>query len=318
MPVVRLSIIIPAIGSQQQLEDTLVSVLSNRPGDCEVIVVYPGEYGDPYNLRDEVRFVEMSSQATRLGMANVGMDASRGEIMHLLAPGIEVVEGWTEAPLCRFAEDESVGLVSPLLVSTSNPPTVVSAGVQYRAGGGRRLSGAGSRIAKRAGHRIRVDGPTMNAAFYRKSALFKTGGFDALVGETLADIDLALSLRADNYVCVFEPACRLATKSDVPADEPGGFLQGRYAERLFWRHAMKIGWLRSLLLHPVEIVFDCLVSLSYPGAITRLAGRAVSLGELAIGRPDRDSNRKDTRSRQHGTPRLHEPPQDSKRLRRAG
>ena len=65
------------------------------------------------------------------------------------------------------------------------------------------------------------------------------------------------------------------------------------------------------------------VGLSFGGSscdqtIARLAGRAVSIGELAIGRPRRDSNRKNPRSRRYGTPRLHELPQDPKRLRRAG
>lgn len=34
----RLSIVIPAVSSAEDLEQTLVSVLENRPDDCEIVV----------------------------------------------------------------------------------------------------------------------------------------------------------------------------------------------------------------------------------------------------------------------------------------
>ena len=55
----RLSCVIPAVGTTQDLETTLVSVLEKRPDDCEIIVVLNESYADPYGLKDEVRFVEM-------------------------------------------------------------------------------------------------------------------------------------------------------------------------------------------------------------------------------------------------------------------
>ena len=54
----RLSIVIPVLGDPQQLDDTLLSVLENRPANCEILVVHNQPYHDPYNLSDEVRFVE--------------------------------------------------------------------------------------------------------------------------------------------------------------------------------------------------------------------------------------------------------------------
>ena len=50
----RLSIIIPALGNSARLESTLVSVLENRPLDCDIIVVHTGEYNDPYDLAGEI------------------------------------------------------------------------------------------------------------------------------------------------------------------------------------------------------------------------------------------------------------------------
>ena len=53
----RLAIVISAIGSIESLEGTLVSVLENRPADCEILVVLNRPYSDPYDLQGEVRFV---------------------------------------------------------------------------------------------------------------------------------------------------------------------------------------------------------------------------------------------------------------------
>jgi hypothetical protein len=44
----RLSIIIPVLGSSTRLESTLVSVLENRPPDCEILVLLGAPYDDPF------------------------------------------------------------------------------------------------------------------------------------------------------------------------------------------------------------------------------------------------------------------------------
>ena len=45
----RLSIVIPCAQDTAWFESTLASVLQNRPADCEVLVVQPREYDDPYD-----------------------------------------------------------------------------------------------------------------------------------------------------------------------------------------------------------------------------------------------------------------------------
>ena len=54
----RLSIVIPVLGDPQQLDDTLLSVLENRPARCEIVVVHNRPYHDPYHLCEEVRFIQ--------------------------------------------------------------------------------------------------------------------------------------------------------------------------------------------------------------------------------------------------------------------
>ena len=59
----RLAIVITAVGSVESVERTLVSVLENRPTDCEVFVALNQPYSDPYDLKDEVRFVQNDSRS---------------------------------------------------------------------------------------------------------------------------------------------------------------------------------------------------------------------------------------------------------------
>ena len=56
----RLSIVVFCFHDSQLLEETLVSVLQNRPDNSEVLVMHDGTYEDPYDLVDEVRFIEAS------------------------------------------------------------------------------------------------------------------------------------------------------------------------------------------------------------------------------------------------------------------
>ena len=140
----KLSIIIPADGSQEDLDNTLVSVLENRPADCEVIITHPETYQDPYDLGDEVTFIA-SSQPGRAALLNAGLRASQAPIVHLLLPGVRCTENWTAEPLAWLAADPQLDSVSPTLVNRDQPQRLVSAGVRYRNGGSKQVVGRGAR-----------------------------------------------------------------------------------------------------------------------------------------------------------------------------
>ena len=70
-PVPRLSIVIPCLGGAADFDGTLVSVLQNRPADCEVLVLHTEPYDDPYGLRNEVRFME--SRGSLVDLLNVAV-----------------------------------------------------------------------------------------------------------------------------------------------------------------------------------------------------------------------------------------------------
>ena len=98
----RLSIVIPAT-EVSGLEETLVSVLENRPADCDIIVAHTMRYDDPWNIREEVSFVEPPRGSGLIGCIHAGAAAATGDVIHVLAAGWKATEGWTEPALEHFA-----------------------------------------------------------------------------------------------------------------------------------------------------------------------------------------------------------------------
>ena len=76
-PSPRLSIVIPAADASA-LEDTLVSVLENRPADSEIIAALTVPYADPWNISEEVRFVQAPVGTSLAACANLGVALSKG------------------------------------------------------------------------------------------------------------------------------------------------------------------------------------------------------------------------------------------------
>jgi GT2 family glycosyltransferase len=95
--VARASVIIPVLGDPRQMEDTLVSVLENRPADCQVIVVFNQPYDDPYELAGEVDFIEAPTGAGWAECVNRAVAHSSGEVVFVVHCAVEVEPGWLEA-----------------------------------------------------------------------------------------------------------------------------------------------------------------------------------------------------------------------------
>jgi hypothetical protein len=257
-------------------ESTLASVLQNRPADCEVLLVQPRVYDDPYELGGEVRFLQAPSGSSTVDLINVGIEAAVGTIVHVLTCDIEVLDGWSE-PALRHFDDATVGSVSPLVVSADGE-TVVSRGVRYAAGGRRRVRvKAASRWQTGGRH---IVGPTLSAGFYCRQALLDVGGFCQEVGDELADVDLALAFRSIGLRAVHEASSAVLTMS-TPSASGLSFRCGRQAERLFWRNGAVAGWSRALLSHPCTLVGELLGNLHRPAILLQLLGRAVATCELA-------------------------------------
>jgi len=269
----QLSIVVNYLGQPQPLETTLVSVLENRPADCEIIVVHDGSYSDPYDLEGEVSFVYAQRGSTNVDMANAGLHAASGKIVHLLVAGWSVTANWWRAGCQPLLDCEDVATVAPLVVDGQEPTQPLSLGLQYR--GWRRqviqprdpLQSMGQDSALR-----NVIGPSMAAGFYRREDVLAAGRFRNNVGDDLADVDLALTLHHAGLRCVVATDCVVHGTAESPF-ETASFRKGLFQERLFWRHAPFLGWRQALVGYPWQLASDWLQGFWSLSTYKRLLGR---------------------------------------------
>lgn len=196
----RLSIIIPYRRHDQRLEATLISVLENRPEDCEIIVAHDGSYTDPYELRDEVLFVEEEPRSTPVQLLNAGMLAACSPLVATILDGTTVREGWADGPLEWLEQTDNASVAVRTEGADQREP---SCGVD-----GRLLDDLSTL------HRGQIDasspdtpvaGPTLVCGFYRKRVLLALGGWDQQLDLTVADIDLAWALQSLDLRCECYP-----------------------------------------------------------------------------------------------------------------
>lgn len=277
----RLAIIIPHAGDVPALEDTLASVLANRPDDCEVFVVLLRPYDDPYGIETEVQFVQGNPREGAAGAVNLGIHLAGASVIHVLWCGTEVQEGWAEPALARLA-DPRVAAVAPLVLDVDVPNRVVAAGLAYHVSGSVVPLAAGRLIDVMTPGAKRVLAPHPAAAFYRKSAVESLGGFDPAVGDRLAGIDVGLALERLGWVTVMEPACRvLASRRSRP--RVGVFRQAVEAERLFWRWAPVLGRARSVAAHALLTIGEGARGMLNLSIVPRTAGRLAGACLAATG-----------------------------------
>ncbi|MGN6543594.1 MAG: hypothetical protein ACTHK7_00980 [Aureliella sp.] len=196
----RLSIII-AHQNDQRLENTLLSILENRPRDSEIIVAHDGSYADPYQLADEVLFVETDSRCSKITKLNEALYATCAPVVHILAEGMQVSDGWCEGAVVRI-QREQVAAVSPLAQSTEGPKATY-AGLDARSLAKRGLQTVKSRVPTHCA------APLLAAGFYSRRMLLGLGGFLEQADGQVADVDLALCMER------LELACEVDAQSTV-------------------------------------------------------------------------------------------------------
>ena len=267
-----LSIVIPATSDVAALEDTLVSVLEKRPADCEIIVALGCEYDDPWNIRDEVRFVQAPVGSSLVACVNLGVASSAGRVIHVLNAGWRATEGWTNGPLDHFDDDATVAVV-PLTVSADDHERVVSAGIRCSRGG-RRIEAVPGRHG--SPKTAAPHAPALEAGFWRSDFLRQAGpGFSTACGDSCADADMAVAVSRSGRTVVLDDTSRVVAGSSSGARK-GGFLAGLHAERLFWRSIAGRSLPVSLAAHVVEIVRHA-VARAPLGTLPMLLGRIVAL-----------------------------------------
>jgi hypothetical protein len=277
-PVPRLSIVIPCLGGAADFDGTLVSVLQNRPRDCEVIVAHTQAYDDPYALSNEVTFLHVRG-STIVELLNAAIDEAAGVVVHVVGCGLTVEEGWTEPAIAHF-DDHEIAAVTPVILHAESG-AVVAAGVRWSAGGCRHVV-ANPRVMERGTFRLRAKilGPTLWAGFYRRELLAALGGFDVSLGDGVADVAAAFDLRALGGIHVLEPDSQILQQGELPTLAGRPFSDGRAAERLFWRDRSQSSSLVAAALHPFAIVRNLTGQRSAARLMMNLAGRLAACIEF--------------------------------------
>ncbi len=251
----RLACIIPVLGTTDGLETTLVSVLERRSDDCEVVVVLNVPYDDPYQLSGEVKFLQAPSHAGLVQCLNLGIGATRAPIIHTLACGYEVADGWLDKARIHF-NDPRIAAVTPAIHAATDRTHIIAAGVGYHRGGSRIIArqapkAVGGESLPRPDEKL--VGPLLQAAFIRQAALAAFGGvIPTAVGDHLADIDLALTLRSAGWQIRIDSQCQVFAPA-IEEQQSVGFTGGLHAERLFWRHWAETGRIAGLVTHPLTV-----------------------------------------------------------------
>lgn len=224
----RLSIIVPAIGPQSALDNSLVSVLENLPEQAEVLVPHHQEYEDPYDLAEEVTFVP-TNQAAPIGLLKAGIAASQSELVHVLMNGVEVTTGWTEPVIEQFQHDSSLAAISTTIRNSKQSKI---AGIRYR--------GGGNATAVRASRRSKafIDGPCLEACFFRKSTIVALGELDEQLCIRQTNADMAARLKSCELHCVHEPES--VVRGEL-SPLPSGYKSSRQLERVYRRHRPRMG-----------------------------------------------------------------------------
>jgi hypothetical protein len=192
---------------------------------------------------------------------------------------LEVTEGWADAALARFS-DPTVVAVTPVIRDGSESGQIVAAGLAYGRGGRRIVC----RHLAVDGHPTTSLGPSAKAAFYRRNALAAVGGLPMILGDELADVDLALAFQAAGFHAELEPRSTIVRphlKRSTTRDKPTrGFQDGLAAERLFWRNRSSAGRWSELALHSWTIAGQMLRDPWPPAVVGQLAGRLTALKEF--------------------------------------
>ena len=209
------------------------------------------------------------------------MAAATAPIVELLNDDAEVTAGWAESALAWF-RDERVAAVAPLVLQNDPirrekglPPLIDTAGDEYDRGGFARKRGHGLlAIALAPGL---VFGASGCAAFYRRDAVLRAGGFPEHFRAYFEDVDLSFRLRRLGFEIVHEPASivwhRLSSSYGKKPSRRVVEQQSCNEERVFWRNLHGPERLRYLPRHAAVLAAKAVKRFQEGNLLPWLLGR---------------------------------------------
>lgn len=245
----RLSIIIPHRDNSLRMEETLVSVLENRPKNCEILVAHNGSYRDPYDLSSEVVFVQAEPHSNLLHLINEATFASCAPVVNVIMDGVLVTKGWAETPLACF-DNQQIGSVVPHILGPGQQARRI-AGINLNSSMRKQLNPARKSSATRSSEGL---GPLLACGFYRRKALLALGGWCPQLEPQVADVDMAQALSHLELLSVVEPTSQVCANLEMVESELSFLAQKQLATILLAYQRVKADWPASLLHSMHQII----------------------------------------------------------------
>jgi hypothetical protein len=271
----RLSIIVPLHENEAAMEETLVSVLQNRPADSEILLCHDGSYNDPYQLCDEVELVAAdvsSSSPCLIDLISAGAHAASGPFAHVITAGLTATEGWTDAALEKFEQDDC-GSVAAVVRNSANQ-RIAAAG----------WTDTALRIGKPAFQGKTSAGKTANqstgallaASFWRtdllNSLIDSYRGSDALT----TSVAFEYLARQGGWRCMLAEECEVHCKDDAMLWGESGFRRGNQVRGLR-NHFYHDGFASQL----VACIAMGIVGFIRPGRLAEAIGNAFATAGIS-------------------------------------
>jgi len=225
--VARVTAVVITYNGRELLERMLPTLLSQRYGNFEALVVDDGSVdGTVEHLRQRWPQVRVIANPVNLGVAaslNRGVQAAHGEYVALLNNDIELDPGWLAALVRSLEEHPEAAASTGKLLDFHRRELFEAAGDFMRWSGMSGHYGQGERVGVACEDPVAVFSPCAGAALYRRSAFADVGLFDEDFFAYLEDVDWGFRARLAGYTARYEPA--------AVAYHMGGATTGREANR---------------------------------------------------------------------------------------
>lgn len=245
----RLSIIVPYRNNDARLEMTLLSVLENRPQDCEIIVVHCGTYTNPYELDDEVIFVEEERRANTAQLLNAGVMAACSPIVCVLLDGVVVRGDWNNSAIDQLLPSNKAAVAASVRYFNSKLP---SCGINTHLL--RHMHSARSGRLEATRESEACAGPALACGLYRRKVLLAVGGWNVGVDENMVDVELAMTLKAVGLECGYEPNLNATMTCGSSTRKLSSSAVSQLSSLMVVHGAVGSGWLSTLR----NFASDCL------------------------------------------------------------
>ena len=208
-PIPRLSIVVPVGRDLDAFEQTLVSVLENRPSDCEVVVAHDGGYEDPFDLGDEVRFV-IADSSCLVDLVSAAAQEARGQYIHVLSDGMIATAGWTDAALEKLQHFDAAA-VTPVIRHRGTAKIIAAGWHDGRDRLCKNRSAGADRCEESSPKEV---GAHLQASFWKGDVLRSLGDAFPTRHSDEASYGYEQLIRAAGWRCL------LATESEVLSETP--------------------------------------------------------------------------------------------------